>query len=78
MVKHATWLLNRFLLGLSSYQRRFKQYPVVRIAEFGEAVYFKAHGRHDVAKKLILHAQHACGPEEIQTVGSISLQLHME
>ena len=53
IVKHSTWLRNRLLVhddGLSSYQRRFKQQSMFGIAEFGEATYFKAHGRHHVAK----------------------------
>ena len=36
--------------GLPSCQRRFKQEPTVGIAESGEMVLFKAHGKHDVAK----------------------------
>jgi hypothetical protein len=34
---------------LSAYQIRFKQYQVVGIAAFGEAVDCKVHGKHDVA-----------------------------
>ncbi len=53
MIKHATWLVNICLLqddGLSPSLRRFKQYPVVGFAEFGEAVYLKVYGRHGVAE----------------------------
>ena len=53
IVMHATWLLNRYLIhdaGLSSYQRRCKQQSMIGIADFGEIVYCKAQGKHDVAK----------------------------
>ena len=36
--------------GISSYQLRVNQEPTVGIADLGEVVFFKAHGRHKVAK----------------------------
>ena len=53
MVKHSAWLLNRFLVhddGLTSFQRRFHQAALPGLVEFGEQVYFKAHGRRATAK----------------------------
>ena len=52
IINHPTWLVTRFLLhadGLSLQQRLVKQEPVVGIAECGEAVCLKSHGRRDVA-----------------------------
>ena len=40
--------------GLSAYQRRFKQEPTVGVAQFGEVVLCKAHGKHDVANAYSL------------------------
>ena len=53
MVKHSQWTLNRFLIhsdGLTSFQRCFRQQSLPGLVEFGEALLFKASGKHDVAK----------------------------
>jgi hypothetical protein len=60
VVEHATWLLNRYLIhddGILFYQRRFKQQSLIGIVEFGEVVYFKAHGEHDTPYVDLLFAK---------------------
>ena len=52
IVKHTTWLLNRYPAHddeLASYQKRCQQQSNIGVAEFGKTVYFKAHGKNDVA-----------------------------
>ena len=53
IVKRSVWVLNRFLIhddGLSSFHRRNGKGPLPGLAEFGEKVFFKAHGKHFTAK----------------------------
>lgn len=53
MVKHAAWLLNRFLVhddGLTAFQRRYDKGAPPGLAEFGEMTLFRVSGRHHTAK----------------------------
>lgn len=53
IVKHAVWVLNRSLIhndGRSSSHTRHGKGPLPGLAEFGEKVFFKAHGKHCTAK----------------------------
>ena len=53
MTKHATWLLNRYLVhddGLTNYQCRLKSATSPARVEFAEKVHYTLHGRHNIAK----------------------------
>ena len=53
MVKHANWLLNRYLIhedGRTSLERRWGKASALAVTEFGETVLFRVHGRHHVNK----------------------------